>query len=162
MITLEQMIAKASYVAEKAIERHGEVKAHWLVVTRKQEQMMVPAPPIPLTKQQMAVMMRQLLADLDAVQVVFVDEVWTLFAETQEQLDKVNDWYETHDSLENFPGRIEAVMFQGEAENGRLLSAQRVMQRKAGQVMLGPLQVYTPTASQGRLTGWLPARGTKQ
>lgn len=162
MITLELMIHRASWVAERAMAKYGEVKPHWLVVTRKDERMVIPRPPVPLTKDQMAVMIRSLLEDLDVVQVVFVDEVWTLFAENQQQMDEVNKWYETHDSLEDFPGRTEAVMFQGEHEDGHLLSGQRIMKRKAGQVMLGPLQIYTPASSEGRLTGWLPARGTKQ
>lgn len=162
MITLEQMIRQASSVAEKAMAIHGEVRAHWLVVTRADEHLLVPKPPIPLSKDQMAVLIRELLENMDVVQVVFVDEVWTFLCQGQKQIDDINAWYETHSSLEDFPGRIEAVMFQGEDEDGRLLSGQRVIIRNGRKPMLGPLELHTPVASEGRLTGWLPARGTKQ
>lgn len=162
MITLEDMINLCSDVVERAFAKYGEIKPHWYAITRDGGRKLIPPPPVPLSKDQIAVLIRQILQDIDTVQVLFVDECWQVRADTDEQMANINRWYETHPGLEHYPGRIEVVGFQAEHEDGRLLSANRQIIRKGGKAKLGPLEVFTPSRSEGRMTGWLPARGTRQ
>lgn len=162
-LTLEDLIEIGSMVADKAWARFGTIAPHWYVVTPDADgPRVIEPPPGPFTKGQKAVMVRRLLQDISATQVLFVDEAWQVQAETEEQLEAIKRWYDTHVDLEQYPGRIEAVVFQAEDIDGRMLSAWRQIERRRDKAVLGPLNQYEPTSSEGRLAGWLGGRGTKQ
>jgi hypothetical protein len=160
-MTLEQMIEMTSTAAERMFARAGTVGPMWVVETRNGDRHIIPAPEIS-NKDLMAELIRVLLADMDAVRVVFVDECWTVFCKTDAEEQVVKAWYDNHDDLEEFPGRQEVVGLHGEDESGRMLCGSRTIIRKRSKATLGPLETYSPQASEGRMTGWLPARGIKQ
>jgi hypothetical protein len=158
---LHELINLVSWLAEDTWRERGQITATWYAETRDGRHLTIPFPD-EFGKHEGANLVRRLLVAIDAARVVFVDECFYMQAETPEQMAAIDRWYETHDGLEDFPGRREAVALSGEDESGEMLSGHREILRQGQQSALGPLRIERPRETEGAMVGWLPVRGTKQ
>lgn len=161
-LTLHEMIYVASKYAEGAMAAFGRVGAKWHVQTRDGEDYLLDPPPVG-GKIFIAAWMKMVFEEIGAVRVVYTDEAWYIDGiKTRRGIDEVNAWLVEHDSLRDYPGRVEAVIFNAEDDDGRMLCGRQKIIRSGDKPTLGPLEVDAPVESEGRFVGMLPTKGTRQ
>jgi hypothetical protein len=135
-MTLQEFVTGCSEAAAKVFHLRGHISPMWHVVTRDGKHLMTPSP-CPYKD--------------DAV--APGEDVEALNARSRMLTG----------SLAHHPDRVEVLMLSGEDENTGLCTARRVIHRPPhGKAYLGPLEIDTPTSSEGRMVGLLPQRGTRQ
>jgi hypothetical protein len=157
---LRRMIEMASDYAEKRMAKKGEVRPIWHAVRADGRHVVLPAPPTD-DKDLGALIMREVFKHGDVAACLFIDEAWTADATGDADTARLTAWLDAHDwSLEGYPDRIECVIFHGEDRDGRMVTAQRRIDRSGGRPKLGPLRFddMTGVQSEGRLIGMLPPR----
>lgn len=154
-LTLHQLIAVASSYAEMCMDLEGEVKPVYHVQTRDGKDILIPVPPT-RDKDRMMTSLRFMLGMLDATRYVGTVEAWHVKAEDERGVAACEAWLEQHNSLADYPGRVEVVHFIAEDEDGRVLTGERRIIREPGQKpRLDMLTVEAPVLSHGRMVGLL-------
>jgi len=160
-MTLREMVEHLSEVTEKIFNLRGQVLPNWHIIDRDGKLIMMPAPE-GVDKNTSAMLMRAFLELVGATRCVFIDEAWQVTA-TMKDADKAQAEARAG-RLEQYPGRIEIVMFQAEDASEQGFTGQRVIIREPGKKpRLGGLEYKGEwTRSEGRFVGMLPRPpGTK-
>jgi hypothetical protein len=154
---LHRIVEFASEQMEKWFAMKGEVRPMWHVIKRNGDHAVVPIPSVMMAdKDQMAETFRILFEIQDVRTCCFIDEAWTAEA-AGEDMAKLQAYLDANGSLENYPGRIEVVVFQGEdAEAGILCAHRKIVRPAVGPAHLGPLEFLDIKSSEGRFVGMLP------
>jgi hypothetical protein len=151
-MTLREMIDHAAAWAEKELSRTGEIVPMWHAMTATGEHLIIPAPPC--DKDTSAAIVRALFILRNVVRCVFIDEAWIASGGKELQ-----GHVETHGQIANWHGREEAIVFVGEDyDTGQLSAHRRLFRHMRGKPTLGPLDIITFNAAEGRLVGMLPPR----
>jgi hypothetical protein len=149
---IEQLIDQVSVACDLSFAEYGCIPAMWHVIDHK-GQLTIFAPPTG-NKDVDAQIIRVLLQCTSAQAVLFVGEAWEVCTNTDSETAR-----QIRPSMH--PDRREIVAFQGEDDQGEVCG-RRVIIRDHGKPTLGPLEVFRPTLSEGRLVGMLPGQGRAQ
>jgi hypothetical protein len=162
VLSLKQMMEISSNYAQMAMCATGEVYPVFHVQT-VDEFFMIPTPPGSMRDRPTLLKgIRQVLADIDVINVVFINEAWCTDARTEAESQAIDSWLDQHGSLAEFPGRSEEVVLHGEDSSGAFMSGHRTIIRRGAHTQLGPLELETAQEVRGRFVGFLPPRGTMQ
>lgn len=163
-MTLQEFVTDCSEAAAKVFHLRGQLSPMWHAVTRAGEYLMISSPHP--DKDTVAALMRALFELRDVTRYVFIDEAWQLDVKRRPGEDvealtaRVRNFGGT---VQGHPDRVEVLMSSGEDETAGMVTARRVIIRpQHGKAFLGPLEIYTPELSEGRMVGMLPKRGTRQ
>ena len=111
-------------------------------------------------------MIRAQFEMLDAVRCIYIGEAWTLTKDGT-SVEEINKLVRERGSIANHPDRIEIVQVQGEdCECGQIMAQRRIVRPANRKPYLDPLEIIVApgdgVASEGRMIGFLPPRGTRQ
>ena len=154
---LRWIIGHASDAMAQWFAKNGEIGPMWHAIKADGDHFVVPIPAYMTDKDVMAATISVLFKIQDVRTYCFVDEAWTAEAVDGEARDKLIAYLKTNESLEDYPDRVEIVVFQGEDHEAGMLCAQRKIIRPAiGPPRLGPLEYFDIKSSEGRFVGMLP------
>lgn len=165
---LRSMFDRASQFCEAHFAAHGEITPMWHAVTSEGETIIEQHPGF-LGKDIAMVLIRAFFDAKDVVRYVYIGEAWTL----KEMIKPEDAEAIMRDGIANHPDRLEIVQLQGEdAECGQIMGQREIIRPESGWPYLGPLVMIADlpsiphgarlSASEGRMVGVLPARGTRQ
>jgi len=120
------------------------------------------APPLP--KHISVMMVKLLLAKLEATRVVFIDEAWTLMKACTEEEARATSERMGEQSVRGEPGSKEVIIVMGEDESEPMVWLQAEIIRGEQETTLGPWVDVSPNydVKTGLMVGMLPQRGTRQ
>jgi hypothetical protein len=150
---LLHMIKTASRNIEQIFGVAGSVAAMWHWVTADGDEVVALAPPVP--KDAAIVIMRQVLADDEAVAVLFIDEAWTF---TTSDKSEAQAWLASGRDASQHPNRREIVHFLAEDDSGQLIGLRNIYRTPGRPPRLGPLSIEASFAPAGRMASLLPRR----
>lgn len=160
---LRMMIESASEWAENLFRRQDAIGPMWHMIRANGEHIVMPGPDT--DKDTAATIIRSFCELFDVIRCLFIDEAWIAMGlgKSREENERIMAWVNEHGSLQDYPGRDEVVVFQGEDADGLMVSAHRRIIRGHGRPKLGPLEYVDMTGiqSEGRLVGMLPRRAAK-
>jgi hypothetical protein len=164
---LRGMIDYASKFCERQFAKKGVISPMWHAVMSSGEWMYLPGPRV--SKDLAVALIRATFETNDVVRYVFIDEAWTLVKKDigKDELAQID----AH-GLRDHPGRVEVVMISAEdCDTGMFMAQRRIIRPARGRPYLDKLEMMIdPTtrdddgafSSEGRMTGLLPKRGTRQ
>ena len=154
---LKKQIEQASDAIETMFAVQGEILPMWDALTVKGERKIFATPMV--DKDAVAEGVRKLFAREQVVSYVFITEAWMVIAPPDaDMVQEYNKFMESHDSLEEYPGRVEAVAFMAEDKDGVIQAHRRIMRGKHTPY-LGPLEwIDVGGISHGRFVGMLPEK----
>lgn len=155
----EELVRFAAKQAEKIFKRSGRVVWMYHYLTEDgRHGLLSPRPPC--SKDQIAELARMTFKAERAVAYVLMNEIWTVIGITDAEREEQVKVY--GGSLENVPGREEAIMLMGEDANGMVLGRMTINRPQGHEPYLSPLVIEPVGQIEGRLVGLLPQRGTVQ
>ena len=156
MISLRQFITMSAASVSPIFEHDGALsKPFWHAITGAGEALIVPGLP-DVSKDTMALMVRQLFEHAGVVRYVWVCEAWLLERHETRMTDI--------DSITDEPDCIEVLSFSAEdAQEGMLTAHREIKRDHSGRPRLEPLIIHSNIVeSQGRMVGLLPVTGVLQ
>ena len=151
---LTRMIEKASRNIEQIFSFTGSVAAMWHYVRADGDEVVMLAP-LDLDKDEAVLIVRKLLADENAVAVLFMDEAWSFVTSDPQE---AAEWLASGRNASTHPRRREVVHFQAEDETGALIAMRDIVRTPGQPPTLGPLVVEESDMAVGRFVGMLPRR----
>jgi hypothetical protein len=151
---LTRMIERASRNIEQIFAVVGSVAAMWHYVKSDGDEVVMLAP-LNLSKDDTVAIVRQVLADEDAVAVLFMDEAWSFVTSDPQEAAA---WLASGRNASTHPRRREVVHFQAEDNTGALIAVREIVRTPGQPPTLGPLVVEECDQAAGRLVGMLPRR----
>lgn len=154
-VTLKMFVEFAMKKASQIFKQSGRLlpmyhamdgEGHHLVFT----------PPHP-DKDVSIALVRDYLANCNAVRVAYIDEAWMMEGPSDLDLGKIG-----REGVEKQPGRIEVIIINAEDEHEGFLMARREIIRHGKRAVLGKLTLLDSNELKGRMVGMLPVRGTRQ
>lgn len=132
------------------------MEGHYYVVTREENGVIVLAAP-PGNKEESLALTRSMLAALDCVRYVYVDEAWRVLGDDDETIRRVDAHIEEHGTLESFPDVEDVVSYFAEDAGGGFMVATRTIARDGA---VGPLvHDEEVTRVEGQMVGLLTPTG---
>lgn len=155
---LHALITTADKIASVLFVSTGSFRATWHSVTDTGEHRIVPSP---MADKEMSVrLMRAYFRVHRVVRYVFIDEAWSVMVPPDTSKAEISNLM--RQGLSEHPDRVEMLMYQAEDQRGEL-TGHRVITRPSGTwPRLGPLEVWRPQSSEGRMVGLLPPLGSTQ
>jgi hypothetical protein len=155
---LYRMITTASEHIDRMWKLAGSVASVWHYVRANGDEVVTLSPPVP--KDAGIALMRKVLAQEDAVAVLYFDEAWTFLTSDPQEAQR---YVASGMGAAAHPRRVEIVHFQAEDETGQLLAMRKIIRHAGRPPELGPLEIKDESIqSVGRMVGMLPRRGTMQ
>jgi hypothetical protein len=129
---LREFVEKTDEAIQDHFKITGMVTPTFVVQTAAGELMMVPSPPF--GKDESAKLMRLIMERLGVTRFVFVDEAWAVNTDNREAAEAA---IRKNDSLENFEGRMEIVVYMAEDDTEGGILAKREIIRGEGSAPWG-------------------------
>lgn len=155
---LRSFVEAASAAIDKLFRRQGEIEPMYYCIKSDGSEFVLRPPP---GDKDTSVLLARVFFEIEqVVRYVFIDEAWVVEANDSATNEKLRHHYETQDSLEQFAGRKEVVLFAGEDEFGMMLAQRAINRPPHGKPTLGPLQLISDKDGhfEGRMIGLLPRR----
>jgi hypothetical protein len=155
---LYRMITTASGHIDQMFKLAGSVASMWHYVRANGDEVVMLSPP--LDHDEAIALMREHLAEEDAIAVLYFDEAWTF---TTTDPVEAEQWAASGLDASHHPRRTEIVHFLAEDETGQLLASRAIVRHPGRPPELGPLEIEPNMhESTGRMVGLLPRRGMLQ
>jgi hypothetical protein len=155
-LSLQELFDFAQTRAADMFKQSGSLAPFWHAVAGNGEHLLICTPWDNDEDKEFAVQaLRELFADKQVTQYVFISEAWLVSVPVGTKVNSVRA--STHKD------RREVLRVQAEDDQGRVLSGQfYILRPEHGEVTLSPFKKDDTTYNKGRLTGLLQRNGSTQ